>query len=84
MSKVRKYGTRSRADRKNEAYDRNKFWATLTPQEQLESLDRRLGEGLGAVKQRSKIQNLIDNPKPIKDKQLKKGVKNVKKNKGLR
>ena len=81
MARVRKYGTRSRADRKNEAYDRNKFWATLSPQEQLESLDRRLGEGVGAIKQRARIQSKIDNPQIAiqKEKKLKKRGKNTKK-----
>jgi 23S rRNA maturation mini-RNase III len=81
MAKVRKYGTRSRAERKNEAYDRNKFWATLSPQEQLESLNGRLGEGVGAKKQRARIQSKIDNPQTViqKEKKLKKRGKNTKK-----
>ena len=45
-----------------EAIERNNFWASLTPQQQLESLDNRLGEGIGAKKQRAKIQAKIDNP----------------------
>ena len=76
--------TRSKSERKNEAYDRNKFWETLTPQEQLQSLDSRLGKDIGAIQQRNKIQSLIDRPKSTKDKKSTKGVKNVKKNKGLR
>ena len=76
MSKI------GRSERKNDAYDRNKFWVTQSPQDQLKSLDNRLGEGIGAIKQRKKIQSLIDNPK--KEKQLNKEVKNAKKNKGLR
>tara|TARA_R110001592_G_scaffold20195_5_gene82152 strand:- start:871 stop:1095 length:225 start_codon:yes stop_codon:yes gene_type:complete len=73
--------TSSKSERKNEAYDRNKYWASLSPQDQLQSLNNRLGEDLGAIKQRKKIQSLINNPK--KEKQLKKVVKNAKKNQGL-
>ena len=48
--------------KQQEAIERNNFWASLTPQQQLESLDNRLGEGIGAKKQRAKIQAKIDNP----------------------
>ena len=49
-------------DKQKEAIERNNFWASLTPQQQLESLDTRLGKGVGAKKQRAKIQSKIDNP----------------------
>ena len=45
-----------------EAIERNSYWVSLTPQQQLESLDVRLGKGIGAKKQRAKIQAKIDNP----------------------
>ena len=45
-----------------EAIERNYYWTSLTPQQQLESLDTRLGKGVGAKKQRAKIQAKIDNP----------------------
>ena len=45
-----------------EAIERNNYWTSLTPQQQLESLDTRLGKGIGAKKQRAKIQYKIDNP----------------------
>ena len=45
-----------------EAIERNSFWASLTPQQQLESLDTRLGKGVGAKKQRAKTQ--IDGKSP--------------------
>jgi|14BtaG_2_1085337.scaffolds.fasta_scaffold36342_2 hypothetical protein len=38
--------------------------ATRSPREQLVLLDQRLGEGLGAVKERKKLQSLVDNPPP--------------------
>ena len=48
--------------KQQEAIERNNFWTSLTPQQQLESLDNRLGKGIGAKKQRAKIQAKIDNP----------------------
>ena len=65
-----------------EAVERNNFWASLTPQQQLESLDTRLGKGIGAKKQRAKIQAKIDNPqveiqRKAKSKKRGKNKKNV-------
>ena len=48
--------------KETEAIVRNEAWAKLTPEQQLESLDNRLGKGVGAKKQRAKIQLKIDNP----------------------
>ena len=45
-----------------EAIARNEHWAQLTPEQQLESLDSRLGKDIGAKKQRAKIQSKISNP----------------------
>ena len=41
--------------RRAEAIERQEHWSSLTPQEQLVELDRRLGKGVGAVRQRFKI-----------------------------
>ena len=41
--------------RREEAIERQEHWSSLTPQEQLVELDRRFGKGVGAVKQRFKI-----------------------------
>ena len=49
-------------DKQQEAFNRNKIWAQLTPEQQLASLDERLGKGIGAKKQRARIQYKIDNP----------------------
>lgn len=46
--------------RRTEAEARNAFWASLSPEEQLASLDARLGAGVGAIKQRAKITALIE------------------------
>lgn len=54
----------NRIDRKEkkheEAQVRNDGWASLTPQQQLDALDSRLGKGVGAVKQRAKLQSKIN------------------------
>ena len=49
-------------DKQKEAIERNETWAKLTYEQQLADLDRRLGKGIGAKKQRAKIQYKIDNP----------------------
>lgn len=49
--------------KREEAKVRNEAWAKLSPKAQLESLDNRLGKGVGAVKQRAKIQSRIDRKK---------------------
>ena len=48
--------------KQQEAIERNERWAQLTPQQQLIELNKRLGEGVGAKKQRARIQYKIDNP----------------------
>ena len=67
-------------DKQQEAFDRNKIWAQLTPEQQLNSLDERLGKGIGAKKQRARIQYKIDNPQieVQREKKKKKGEKNEK------
>jgi len=50
-----------------EAKERQEAWEKLGPKGQLAALDARLGKGIGATKQRARLQNLIDNPpKPAK------------------
>ena len=49
-------------DKQKEAIERNETWAKLTYEQQLADLDRRLGKGIGAKKQRARIQHKIDNP----------------------
>lgn len=48
------------AEKRAEAVERNESWADLSPKQQLADLDRRLGKGEGAKKQRAKIQKAID------------------------
>ena len=48
--------------KETEAIVRNEAWAKLTYEQQLADLDRRLGKGIGAKKQRARIQYKIDNP----------------------
>jgi hypothetical protein len=48
--------------KQQEAIERNEYWAQLTPEQQLDVLDIRLGKDVGAKKQRARIQYKIDNP----------------------
>ena len=66
--------------KQTEAIVRNEAWAKLTPEQQLASLDERLGKGIGAKKQRAKIQYKIDNPQieVQREKKKKKRGKNKK------
>lgn len=45
--------------RRKEAEERNARWAALTPAEQLAELDKRFGAGIGATKQRARLNTLI-------------------------
>lgn len=49
-----------RKQRQEQAVIRQKFWSSLTPEQQLEDLDRRLGEGVGALKQRTKLKAEVE------------------------
>ena len=69
-------------DKQQEAFDRNKIWAQLTPEQQLNSLDVRLGKGIGAKKQRARIQYKIDNPQIEVQREKKKKKRGKNKNNG--
>ncbi len=56
---------------KKERNSREAAWRALTPVQQLAELDRRLGDGLGASKQRNKIAALIEKQKQPKEKKEK-------------
>ena len=66
--------------KETEAIVRNEAWAKLTYEQQLADLDRRLGKGIGAKKQRARIQYKIDNPQieVQREKKKKKRGKNKK------
>ena len=66
--------------KQTEATVRNEAWAKLTPEQQLADLDKRLGKGIGAKKQRARIQYKIDNPQieVQREKKAKKRGKNKK------
>ena len=66
--------------KETEAIVRNEAWAKLTYEQQLADLDRRLGKGIGAKKQRARIQYKIDNPQIEiqREKKAKKRGKNKK------
>ena len=67
-------------DKQKEAIERNEAWVQLTPEQQIADLDRRLGKGIGAKKQRARIQYKIDNPQVEvqREKKAKKRGKNTK------
>lgn len=44
-----------RQERIKEADERNQAWRALSPEKQLQSLDERLGVGIGAKRQRTKL-----------------------------
>ena len=66
--------------KQTEALVRNEAWAKLTYEQQLADLDKRLGKGIGAKKQRARIQYKIDNPQieVQREKKAKKRGKNKK------
>ena len=69
-------------DKQREAIERNETWAKLTPEQQLADLDRRLGKGIGAKKQRARIQYKIDNPQIEVQREKKKKKRGKNKNNG--
>ena len=68
--------------KQTEAIVRNEAWAKLTYEQQLADLDRRLGKGIGAKKQRAKIQYKIDNPQIEIQRKNKKKKRGKNKNNG--
>ena len=68
--------------KQTEAIVRNEAWAKLTPEQQLASLDERLGKGIGAKKQIAKIQYKIDNPQIEVQREKKKKKRGKNKNNG--
>ena len=70
------------SDKQKEAIVRNEAWAKLTPEQQLADLDRRLGKGIGAKKQRARIQYKIDNPQVEVQRKAKKKKRGKNKNNG--
>ena len=70
------------SDKQKEAIERNEAWAKLTYEQQLADLDRRLGKGIGAKKQRARIQYKIDNPQIEIQREKKKKKRGKNKNNG--
>ena len=69
-------------DKQKEAIERNEAWAKLTYEQQLADLDKRLGKGIGAKKQRARIQYKIDNPQIEVQREKKKKKRGKIKNNG--
>ena len=68
--------------KQTEAIVRNEAWAKLTYEQQLADLDRRLGKGIGAKKQRARIQHKINNPQIEIQREKKKKKRGKNKNNG--
>ena len=68
--------------KETEAIVRSEAWAKLTPEQQLASLDERLGKGIGAKKQRARIQYKIYNPQIEVQREKKKKKRGKNKNNG--
>ncbi len=51
--------SRRRDQLRKEGEERNAKWRLLTPTDQLKELDRRLGKGLGATRQRRKLEQEV-------------------------
>lgn len=45
--------------KRKEAAERQSYWNSLSTTEKLANLDRRLGKGVGAKKQRKKLEKLL-------------------------
>jgi hypothetical protein len=50
---------KDKATRVREGEERNTYWRSLSPAEQLKDLDHRLGKGEGAKRQRKKLLTLL-------------------------
>ena len=68
--------------KQTEAVVRNEAWVKLTYEQQLADLDKRLGKGIGAKKQRARIQYKIDNPQIEIQRKNKKKKRGKNKNNG--
>ena len=62
--------------RVEEGQERLEYWRGLSPDQQLAQLDKRLGEGVGAVKQRARLTAIIE--KRAKAKRAEKAAKKTK------
>lgn len=68
MSKKKKSSLVSAVDRRTRAIERKTVRDALTPRQQLAILDQRLGKGVGAVRERARLEKLVvaDMPEPEK------------------
>lgn len=55
IRRKRRYALRHKRARKEKAIERNERSSKRTPQEQLNLLDHRLGRGIGATRERTKL-----------------------------
>jgi len=67
MSRINR-GHQRRVELHEVAEENTKERAKRTPQQQLDLLDKRLGTGIGAVRERKHLQKLLENSKNKKEK----------------
>lgn len=60
------YGKRRKERQEKERQERNKKWQSMSPQAQLDYLDKHLGAGKGAQKQRRRIEERLRKTENIK------------------
>ena len=51
---------KTKRDKREEAEERQAYWSKFTDKQELEDLDRRLGEGVGSRKQRARLREKIN------------------------
>lgn len=62
-----RYGQLSEESYRAGIAERDAFWAALAPEAKLADLDRRLGVGMGAKRQRAKLAHAIEEAKKPKE-----------------
>lgn len=60
-------GFHTKKEKREEAIERDTAWRSLSVKDQLSALDKRLGVGVGAQKQRARLESILKNPPKAKE-----------------